>query len=119
MLKYNLKRLLQERSIKNPVTFLTNAGFNRQTASRLASNRFAVLSAAYFEKLCVALKCTPNDLMDWVPDKNTSAENHPLASLQRIQLPPHLIDVMEDVPASKLKEFREKIFELKKEMLNK
>jgi hypothetical protein len=55
--------------------------------------------------------------MEWLPEENTKTQNHPLESLQRKQLPAQLQNIMQDIPVSKLKQFEEKMLELKNEIL--
>ena len=55
--------------------------------------------------------------MAWIPEENTQIENHPLKPLMRKQLPQQLQNIMADIPVSKLKEFEDKMLELKKELL--
>jgi len=117
MLKYNIKTLLSARGITKPLAHLTKAGITYQMAHLLVANKVAAIKPAVIEKLCVHLNCTPNDLMEWTPEENTITKNHPLESLQRKQLPAQLQNIMQDIPVSKLKEFENKMLEVKKEML--
>ncbi len=86
-------------------------------ASQLINNKLAAIKPAVIEKLCVHLNCTPNDLMEWIPEENTNTQNHPLESLMLKQLPQQIQNIMQDIPVSKLKEFENKMLEVKKEML--
>lgn len=117
MLKYNIKTMLAARGILKPVGFLQKAGIPSQTASRLIANKVAAIKPAVLEKLCTHLNCTPNDLMEWIPDENTNTQNHPLEPLIKKQLPTQLQNIMNDIPVSKLKDFETKLLELKNELL--
>lgn len=119
MLKYNIKLICTNRQIKYPVSFLTKAGFRAQTASRIVNNKFVSLSPALIEKLCLALHCTPNDLMQWSPDPKTGSNNHPLQSLIRDEENLQLLNLTENIPIDKLKEFYTKAAELKDNIINK
>ena len=117
MLKYNIKYLLEARGITKPLAHLTKAGITYQMAHNLINNKVAAIKPAVIEKLCTHLNCTPNDLMEWIPDDKTKKQNHPLETLQRKPLPQQLQNIAADIPISKLKQFEEKILELKKELL--
>lgn len=117
MLKYNIKALLSARGITKPVGHLIKSGINPNMASQLINNKLAAIKPAVIEKLCVHLNCTPNDLMEWIPEENTNTQNHPLESLMLKQLPQQIQNIMQDIPVSKLKEFENKMLEVKKEML--
>ena len=117
MLKYNIKALCTARGITKPVGHLIKAGINPNMASQLINNKLTAIKPAVLEKLCIHLNCTPNDLMEWIPEENTQTENHPLKPLMRKQLPQQIQNIMADIPVSKLKEFEDKMSELKKELL--
>jgi DNA-binding Xre family transcriptional regulator len=117
MLKYNIKSLCTARGISKPVGHLIKAGINTNMASQLINNKIAAIKPAVLEKLCVYLNCTPNDLMEWIPDDKTNSTNHPLETLIHKQLPTQLQTIVADIPVNKLKQFEEKMLELKKEIL--
>lgn len=117
MLKYNIKYLLDARGITKHLGHLAKAGITYQMAHMLVSNKVAAIKPAVLEKICTHLNCTPNDLMEWIPEENTQTENHPLKPLLHKQLPQHIQNIMADIPVSKLKEFEDKMLELKKELL--
>ena len=117
MLKYNIKALCTARGITKPVGHLTKAGINPNMASQLINNKLASLKPSVIEKLCVYLNCTPNDLIEWIPEENTNTQNHPLETLMKKQLPTQLQNIMQDIPINKLQDFENKMLELKKELL--
>lgn len=117
MLKYNIKSLLAARGITNPLAHLTKAGITYQMAHLLVANKVAAIKPAMLEKLCTHLKCTPNDLVEWLPDEKANTQNHPLEPLIKKQMPTQLQNIMEDIPINKLKDFEDKLLELKKELL--
>lgn len=119
MLKYNIKQISSNRQIKYPVGFLTKAGFTPQTASRIVNNKFTSLTPAQIEKLCLALHCTPNDLMQWSPDPKTESNNHPMQALIRDEEDLQILNLTANIPIDKLKEFYTKANELKDSIINK
>lgn len=116
MLKYNLKIMFWNRGLRYPQAALVRAGFNRQTASRIVAGRFKTLDAQQIEKLCIVFKCLPNDLFEFTPDENTPADL-PLNKLKKAEIPKHLLNITDELPYDKIPEFREKIFNIKEEIL--
>ena len=120
MLKYNITNILGQKGITSPVAYFIKAGFKHGTAGRLSRDKFKNISNGTLEKLCLLFKCTPNDLLEWSPDKNNPAdEQQPLMGLIRDNS--SIIDLRNigrDIPYDKLSAFAEKMMEVKKEMLN-
>lgn len=84
MLKVNILRVCRMRSINKPLSFFRNHGFSSASATRLAGGYMNSFSLETVEKLCLALNCTPNDLLEWVPSKDMTANaTHSLNGLKR------------------------------------
>lgn len=84
MLKYNFDRVFISKGIIKPFTFLKQAGFSDNFATKIKNNRVNVLSLDLMERLCVKIACTPNDFLDWSPDQGQNLEqSHPLFELKR------------------------------------
>ena len=114
MLNYNLQRLFSDRNISNPVSYLTNNGFKRYIAYRIANNLFTSLTLPQIEKLCIIFNCTPIDLLDWKPDENTpQSVDLSLKKLIKQPVDIDLINLSREIPYEKLPEFARKIGELK------
>jgi DNA-binding Xre family transcriptional regulator len=118
MLKYNFKRIFNERGITKPVGYLHKHGFNNQTAARISSHRFKDIRAAQLEKVCLALHCTPNDIFEWIPDEKHKNLNHPLTKLIRTTVPEQVANLFKEIPIDKLPEFTEQIKNLRTKLLN-
>jgi hypothetical protein len=72
-----------------------------------------VFKVKAMEKLCIALKCTPNDLFEWRAAADpVVAENHPLQALVRESVPP-ISEMIKDLPFEKLSELEAMINNLK------
>lgn len=119
MLKYNLKRLINNRAVLQPVGYLQKFGVTKQTASRIVGGRFSTLKLSQLENLCIAFHCTPNDLLEYIPDDKIKTQNHPLASLIRNEQTKKVNEILNDIPIDMLSSFTNKIEELKKDMLKK
>ena len=84
MIQYNFDRIFKARGIERPFSFLRKSGFSDNFATRVKNNRVARLELKYIEKLCLVLKCTPNDLMEWDPDDNNKIDpSHPLNQIKK------------------------------------
>ncbi|MFA6597092.1 MAG: helix-turn-helix transcriptional regulator [Ignavibacteriaceae bacterium] len=118
MLTYNLKKLFKLRGITTPASFLMKNGFGKQAAYRITGNRFNALQPEYLEKLCIALNCTPNDLMEWEPNKNI--EKPEILGLNKLRPVPvgDLRHFANDIPVEKMSEFISQVEELKKKIKN-
>jgi len=117
MLYTNIKKLFDLRGIKKPVKFLKENGFSDNTAYKIVSHRFTSLSLDKVEKLCIALSCTPNDLLEFKPDPNSSIpENHPLQKLKPTESF-NIFDITKDIPNEKIPEFKSALEEIKSKLL--
>ena len=84
MLTYNFDKIFKARGIDKPFTFLMKAGFSNTLASRVKNNRVKRLESKELERLCLALKCAPNDLMEWEPDEGYENDTtQPLNKLRK------------------------------------
>ena len=81
MLYLDLKRILRLRGITQPNKFITNLGFSPATARNILPNKVWRIN---LERFCLALNCTPNDLLQWQPPENRAdAEAQALNKLKR------------------------------------
>jgi|YelNatPaOPRAMG01_1025707.scaffolds.fasta_scaffold03198_11 DNA-binding Xre family transcriptional regulator len=118
MLKYNLDRIFLLRGIENPSVFLMKHGFKDFTAYRFVKKTFTSISPKHLEKLCLIFNCTPNDLMEWIPDSTqTQFETTALRNLIRVSTNSNAAQLIKEVPIEKMEEFVHKIEEIKKTIL--
>lgn len=116
MLKLNLNKIFKTRGIENPVLFLANKGYSRDNAYRIVKGIAKNLKLYQMEDFCRWFNCTPNDLMEWVPDKPEEIAEFPaLAELMSAKVS-DFVQLAKDIPIKKVPEFMKKIEELKKEM---
>lgn len=82
MLYLNLNPVLRLRGIEKPYSFLVRSGFSNHTAHYLLSASPRAIRLDHLEKLCLLLKCVPNDILGWKPDPDTLFDvNTPLKNL--------------------------------------
>ena len=116
MLKYNLNKIFKMRGIHNPVQFLESKGYKRDTAYRIVNNIAKNLQLHQMQDFCLWFNCTPNDLLEWTPDKQEDLATSP--ALMQL-MPTKIADfaqLAKDIPMNKVPEFMKKIEELKKGM---
>ena len=86
MIIINLSRIFKAKGIDKPYAFLMRAGFSANFASRAKNNQVRRLESKELEKLCVILNCTPNDLYEWVPDKDSLVDkDHELNKIRKTE----------------------------------
>lgn len=113
MLKINLNKIFRLRGIQNPAKFLKLNGFSESIAYNIIRHKTPALKLQNLNKLCSILSCTPNDIFEWTPDQSIPlAENHPLQKLKPAETL-NLGELLKDIPAEKISEFKSGIEELK------
>ena len=119
MLKFNLNLILTKRNISSPRQFLIEqVGISHVTASNLLKGDAKLLRLSYISKLCRMLRCTPDDLLEWVPAKGEGAlpENHPLAKLANRAEEEELVEkIMDKVASMSRNELRAMVAETQEE----
>ena len=113
MLTLNISPIFRARGIERPYTFLVKAGFTPHSANVLLNSKSKVFRLDHIEKLCVILKCEPNDLLVWHPNKNEIiADDHPLTKLKYGESPAiDLKATLLNMPYSELKSLSSKLME--------
>jgi len=110
MLSYNFTRIFKARGIDHPFSYLVGLGYSANFATRVVNNRVERLNLTQLEKLCVQLRCTPNDLFSWHPGpKEQEIENHPLVSLRRTQSAVNLSQMLNAIPLDRLTEIEQMV----------
>jgi succinate dehydrogenase flavin-adding protein (antitoxin of CptAB toxin-antitoxin module) len=84
MLRYNFERAVKARGIDRVYSYFLNHGIETHLASKIRQNKVTRMNPDSLEKVCLILRCTPNDIMEWVPDNKQAADmNQPLQTLRR------------------------------------
>jgi DNA-binding Xre family transcriptional regulator len=105
MLVYNLERIYKARGIEKPYAFFKSKGYSDSFAAKLNKGIVTGMKLATLEKLCEMLNCTPHDLLEWEPDKESmNSDAHPLRILQSTNKPPDMSTMLKSVPLEKMKE---------------
>lgn len=114
MLKYNLEKMFLLKGVTSVSQFLQNNGFSRNTAYKFAGKKYENLSLKHLEKFCLIFNCTPNDLIEWTPDRKEQINEN--ISLKKL-LPSEQVNIFNEilsVPYEKLGDIAKKIEEIKK-----
>ena len=112
MLKFNFQRILKARGVEKPYTYLVTEGFSRNIAVRMNTVMMKTMNLKDLEKQCVRFQCTPNDLLEWIPDRYvTDISTHPLRDLKRTDTSANIKAILSSIPISQLEEIENYIKE--------
>ncbi|NJO93362.1 MAG: helix-turn-helix transcriptional regulator [Hydrococcus sp. RM1_1_31] len=85
MIRWRLRVLMAERNINNK-TLAEMTGLNRVTISRLKNtDNLKQISGEVLNQLCNALDCTPNDLIEFTPDRDFPNQQKDQTDIDRSQ----------------------------------
>ena len=113
MLTLNIQQICAQRHINQPFTYLRSLGFTNSTAHQLLNQKNSGIKLQHLELLCSALRCTPNDLIIYSPDKGKKLpDNHPLLELQARVTPDNLTNAIQNLSLEKLKELNQFVAQL-------
>ena len=105
MLQYNFKPIFALRAITRPFAFLRQNGFSNSFAAKVTQNKVKVLNNRELERLCLVFDCTPNELLEWVPDEGLPVDDK--HSLHKLLASSRIINIsksLSNLPIDKLKE---------------
>lgn len=105
MINFNFERVFKARGIDKPFTYLIKAGFSDNFATKIKNNRVKRIGLKELEKLCIILRCTPNDFYQWTPDANDkSYSEHPLNIIRKTDKVIDLTKTLNSIPLGELEE---------------
>ncbi|MGQ0542828.1 MAG: helix-turn-helix domain-containing protein [Blastocatellia bacterium] len=103
-----MKRVFALRGVGNAYSQLVKIGISRPTAWNLLENKVSSIQAKHLEKICAYLRCEPNDLYEWKPDRDTvNAEDHPLKDLRREGKTSNYNELIRKIPLNKIDQVEE------------
>ena len=116
MLVLNITRIANLRGINHVFSFLRKLGISHNVAGRYASGEALSFSFTHLLKICTALNCTPNDLIQFVPNQTQPlTPNHPLNNLQKNNLPENFKQLLQNLPLEKFNQIAQIISSEKNE----
>jgi DNA-binding Xre family transcriptional regulator len=112
MIRYNFDRVFKARGISRPFTFLKNAGFSDNFATKIKNSKVKRIDLTEIEKLCILLQCTPNDFFEWEPDDETQVGNdHPIQMIRKSDKVIDISKTLNSIPLGQLGEIEQMINE--------
>lgn len=113
MIQFRVRYLLEAKGISNPYNFLIKIGYTPNVATRLLNGKAAQLKLIHVNRFCMALNCTPNDMLAWRPTgKEVVAPNHQLQALARKDTSYNLIGHLNRLTLNEIKEVENLITEM-------
>ena len=108
MLKFNFQRIFKAKGIDRPFTYLLGLGIQRSAASRINAGSMKSIKLKELEKYCELFGCTPNDLLEWTPNKYVEdSMNHPLSGLKRAESQVNIKALLHAMPVAHLEEIEQ------------
>lgn len=105
MLQINLTRLFKARGIEQPYKFLVRNGFVPFTAHKYKNGKVDAIRLDHIERLCILLNCTPNDILEWLPqDLLDDTPNHPLQKIRKRDKKIEINKMLNNLSLDKLEE---------------
>ena len=105
MITYNFDRVFKARGIDKPFSFLKRAGLSDSFASRVKNGKVSRLDLKMIERLCLILRCSPNDFMEWMPDDDNQVDkDHPINLIKKTDKVVDITKTLNSVPLDKLDE---------------
>ena len=110
MINYNFDRIFKARGVDKPFTYLRKAGFSDNYATKIKNNKVRRIGLKELEKLCMLLRCSPNDFYEWIPEKDEQVDkDHPLNVIRKSDKVFDLTKTLNSVPLSELDKLEELI----------
>lgn len=115
MLRLNLTPLFRLRSIKRPYSYMMKLGFSHDVAKRLSRNEPTGIQLRHMAKLCEALYCTPNDLLEYSEEAGHLSAQHPLRGLGKDRFKATGLLALNQLPLEKVQELQAYLQKLQNE----
>ena len=91
-MKLRIKALMKEKGINAPFKELRRLGISHAIAHKYMVGTKKWILVEHIAKICLLLRCEPNDLLEWTPDNNF--QDDPNQPLQKVK-PRSRFDLME------------------------
>lgn len=92
MLILNISYHCRMRGHNNPAKYLRQNGFSNHLSHKLTNNTQTTIPLKQLEELCELFQCTPNDIIEWIPDEvDAEDKTHHLISLKKDKEEPSLL----------------------------
>ncbi|CAN5322620.1 hypothetical protein BH10ACI1_BH10ACI1_34340 [soil metagenome] len=113
MFYFDIKRVMRLRGVEKHYNLMLELGFVPSSANSFLRCEARQIKLDQLEKLCFALNCTPNDLLEWLPNTTqTVFETHSLNALRK-KADKDLPELLNEVPLEKFEQIVEILQDLK------
>lgn len=113
MFVFNVKKVMRLRGVEHHQHFMAKLGIVPSSANNFLNGTATQIKFDQLERLCVALNCTPNDLLEWQPSADQMvAETHSLNNLKR-KTDKDLPALLGEVPLEKFEQIADILQDLK------
>lgn len=108
MLKLNLDRIFRVKGIDKPNQYLQKIGNSPVYASNLVREKVTSIKFYKLEQMCIKFNCTPNDLFDYIPNKQNPLEpTHALHSISKTDAISEVNKLLHELPLEKIEQLYE------------
>jgi DNA-binding Xre family transcriptional regulator len=114
MIRINLQHLLLLKNVHDARKFFVDKGINSTTAYRYVKMTNTRFTFKELEMLCLMFDCTPNDILEWIPNREHASQGYALEKLIRTQEEESLIHVIAKLPVEELMDVKRYILEKSK-----
>lgn len=105
MIKLNLQPIFKIKGITKPVKYLVDKGHSGSYANGVVNDKLLSIPFWKLEMLCIDFNCTPNDLFDFILEKDQQLpENHALFTISKSEAIGEIHKLLNDLPVSKIQE---------------
>jgi len=105
MIRLNLDRIFRIKGIERKYNYLMSLGFSNSYAHSLSTNKVNSIAFDKLEILCRDFNCTPNDVLEFVPNTNEKLpKDHALWSLRKTEAIEEVNKLLHDLPMEKIEE---------------
>ena len=110
MFTLELKSILVAKGYKANTGTLRNIGFTFTTARALLNGTAKTINLQQLELLCIFLRCTPNDLINYTPEPNNFVQPYyPIHTLTKANNPLQTLDHIKSMTATEMQEFQKMV----------
>jgi putative transcriptional regulator len=111
MIQLNLKKMAASRNIERLYTYLVGIGLTPKMASYWATGKPKRIDLETLERVCLALKCEPYDILEWIPEQGADVDSHPLKKMLPKPEPINLKNILRTLPKDELDKLLAEIME--------
>jgi DNA-binding Xre family transcriptional regulator len=111
MIQLNLKKMAAARNIERLYTYLVGIGLTPKMASYWAAGNPKRIDLDILERVCLAMRCEPYDILEWIPEQGVIVDNHPLKKMLPKPEPVNLKNLLQTLPKDELDKLLAEIME--------